>query len=282
MASVRVLSARTDDLLPADRLAFRKRIGGASRIRSEKKRTEVLGIIERELDAAAKRAERRPSLIPAKLEYPDLPITEWRAELLDTFRAHQVVVVAGETGSGKSTQLPKLLLEAGAGRTGLIGHTQPRRIAARSIAERVAEEMGSRIGALVGYTVRFTDRVGDETLVKVMTDGILLNEIHSDPDLLRYDALIIDEAHERSLNIDFLLGYLSTLLPRRPDLKVVITSATIDTERFAEHFGGAPVVEVSGRSYPVEVRYRDEQGDDAAFRIGTDDVEGLVAALGRG
>jgi ATP-dependent helicase HrpA len=277
MASVRALSARTDDLLPADRLAFRKRIGGASRIRSEKKRTEVLGIIERELDAAAKRAERRPSLIPAKLEYPDLPITEWRAELLDTLRAHQVVVVAGETGSGKSTQLPKLLLEAGAGRTGLIGHTQPRRIAARSIAERVAEEMGSQIGALVGYTVRFTDRVGDETLVKVMTDGILLNEIHSDPDLLRYDALIIDEAHERSLNIDFLLGYLSTLLPRRPDLKVVITSATIDTERFAEHFGGAPVVEVSGRSYPVEVRYRPLEDADTGRSL--DQADGIIEAV---
>ncbi len=277
MASARALRARTDDLLPADRLAFRKRIGGASRIRSEQRRSEVLDLIERDLDAARARATRRASLIPTDLDYPDLPITMWRDEILDTLAGNQVVVVAGETGSGKSTQLPKLLLETGAGRTGFIGHTQPRRIAARSIAERVAEEMGTQVGGLVGYTVRFTDRVGDDTLVKVMTDGILLNEIHSDPDLLRYDALIIDEAHERSLNIDFLLGYLSTLLPRRPDLKVVITSATIDTERFSEHFGRAPVVEVSGRSYPVEVRYRPLDDPDTG-RSG-DQADGIVEAV---
>src|SRR3972149_11970998 len=179
-----------------------------------------------------------------------------RQELLDTIARHQVVIVAGETGSGKSTQLPKLCLELGRGVEGMIGHTQPRRIAARSIAERVAEEIGTSVGGLVGYTVRFSDQVGDTTLVKVMTDGILLAEIHRDRRLSRYDTIIIDEAHERSLNIDFLLGHLKTLLSRRRDLKVIITSATIDTERFSQHFDSAPVVEVSGRTYPAEVRSR--------------------------
>jgi ATP-dependent helicase HrpA len=199
------------------------------------------------------------------ITYPsELPITAWREELLAVLRDHQVVVVAGETGSGKSTQLPKMLLEIGRGSERLVGHTQPRRIAARSIAERLAAELGTSIGGRVGYAVRFTDAVGPETMVKVMTDGILLNEIHRDRLLRRYDTIIIDEAHERSLNIDFLLGYLKRLLPRRPDLKVVITSATIDTARFAAHFDDAPIVEVSGRTHPVEIRYRplDDPGGD--------------------
>ena len=196
-----------------------------------------------------------------RLTYPEaLPITARREELLTTIRDHQVVVVAGETGSGKSTQLPKLCLELGRGIDGLIGHTQPRRVAARTIAERVAEELGSSIGGDVGFSVRFDDRVRDGTLVRVMTDGILLAELQRDRDLRRYDTLIIDEAHERSLNIDFILGYVRQLLPRRPDLKVIVTSATIDTARFASHFGvgdlDAPIVEVTGRTYPVEVRYR--------------------------
>lgn len=210
---------------------------------------------------------REPWGTPA---YPaELPITERRDELLEAIRDHQVVIVAGETGSGKSTQLPKLCLELGRGTAGLIGHTQPRRVAARTIAERVAEELETDLGDGVGYTVRFTDRVSDRTYVKVMTDGILLAELQRDRLLRRYDTLIVDEAHERSLNIDFLLGYLHQLLPQRPDLKVVITSATIDTERFAAHFGDAPVIEVSGRTYPVEVRYRPygepveaDEGDD--------------------
>lgn len=201
-------------------------------------------------------AARRVS-VPDEISYPDdLPITAWRDELLEAIGGHQVVIVAGETGSGKSTQLPKLCLELGRGVKGMIGHTQPRRIAARSIAERVAEELGSQVGGLVGFKVRFTDAVDDSTLVKVMTDGILLNEIHRDRNLSRYDTIILDEAHERSLNVDFLLGYLKQLLSKRPDLKVIITSATIDTERFAEHFDDAPVIEVAGRTYPVEVRYR--------------------------
>ena len=192
---------------------------------------------------------------------------------------HQVVIVAGETGSGKSTQLPKLCLELGRGVDGIIGHTQPRRVAARTIAERVAEELGSALGDDVGYTVRFNDRIGDGTLIRVMTDGILLAELQRDRLLRRYDTLIIDEAHERSLNIDFILGYLRQLLPQRPDLKVIVTSATIDTERFARHFADgdgrpAPVVEVTGRTYPVEVRYRpfgadrpDGQPDDERDQV---------------
>src|SRR6187431_3734063 len=192
---------------------------------------------------------------------PDLPIAARRDDLLAAIRDHQVVIVAGETGSGKSTQLPKLCLEAGRGTAGLIGHTQPRRVAARTIAERIAEELGTPLGSDVGYTVRFTDQVSEATVIKVMTDGILLAEIQRDRMLQRYDTLIIDEAHERSLNIDFILGYLKQLLPRRPDLKVIITSATIDPQRFAEHFATpdgtpAPIIEVSGRTFPVEIRYR--------------------------
>ncbi len=203
------------------------------------------------------RTSDRQRIADLSISYPeDLPIVEWRPEILAAIDAHQVVIVAGETGSGKSTQLPKMCLELGRGAVGRIGHTQPRRIAARSIAERVAEELGTEVGGLVGYTVRFTDEVGAGTAVKVMTDGILLNEIQRDPMLRQYDTIIVDEAHERSLNVDFLLGYLTQLLPRRPDLRVVVTSATIDTERFSELFDDAPVIEVAGRTYPVEVRYR--------------------------
>ena len=209
--------------------------------------------------------EARRAAVP-HITYPEqLPVSARREEIAAAIRDHQVVIVAGETGSGKTTQLPKICLELGRGVTGTIGHTQPRRIAARTVAERIAEELGVPLGGAVGYQVRFTDEVGPTTLVKLMTDGILLAEIQRDPLLRRYDTIIVDEAHERSLNIDFILGYLARLLPRRPDLKVVITSATIDSARFAAHFGRdgeggervpAPVVEVSGRTYPVEVRYR--------------------------
>ena len=197
------------------------------------------------------------------IDYPDLPVSARREDIAAAIRDNQVVVVAGETGSGKTTQLPKICLELGRGVAGMIGHTQPRRLAARAVAERLCHELGVELGGIVGYQVRFTEEASPGTLVKLMTDGILLAEIQSDPDLTRYDTIIIDEAHERSLNIDFLLGYLARLLPRRPDLKLVITSATIDTQRFAEHFD-APVVEVSGRTYPVEIRYRPLVAEDGA------------------
>ena len=183
-----------------------------------------------------------------KITYPgELPVSERREEIAEAIARNQVVVIAGETGSGKTTQLPKICLELGRGREQRIGHTQPRRLAARTVAQRIAEETGGRVGELVGYQVRFEDSVSDATAVKIMTDGVLLMELARDRDLRQYDTLIIDEAHERSLNIDFLLGYVRQLLPRRPDLRVVITSATIDTEKFARHFDDAPVIEVSGR-----------------------------------
>ncbi|MDV3134365.1 ATP-dependent RNA helicase HrpA [Mycobacterium sp. 29Ha] len=197
----------------------------------------------------------RLAAVPA-ITYPDLPVSERRDEIAKAITDHQVVIVAGETGSGKTTQLPKICLELGRGIRGTIGHTQPRRLAARTVGQRIADELGTPLGDAVGYTVRFTDQASDRTLVKLMTDGILLAEIQRDRRLLRYDTLILDEAHERSLNIDFLLGYLRELLPRRPDLKVIVTSATIEPQRFAAHFSGAPIVEVSGRTYPVEIRYR--------------------------
>ena len=210
----------------------------------------------------ARAAAARAAVALPTITYPeDLPVSARRADIAEAIQANQVVVVAGETGSGKTTQLPKILLDLGHGRAGQIGHTQPRRIAARSVAERIAFELGVPLGGAVGYQVRFTDESADETLVKVMTDGVLLAQIQRDPMLRRYDTLIIDEAHERSLNIDFLLGYLTRLLPRRPDLTLIITSATIDSARFASHFAGAdgtpaPIVEVTGRTYPVELRYR--------------------------
>jgi ATP-dependent helicase HrpA len=207
---------------------------------------------------------------------PELPVSQRRAEIAEAIRDHQVVVVAGETGSGKTTQLPKICLELGRGERGMIGHTQPRRLAARTVAERIAAELRTPLGQTVGYQVRFTDRVGRDTRVKLMTDGILLAELARDRTLRRYDTIIIDEAHERSLNVDFLLGYLARLLHRRPDLKLIITSATIDPERFSRHFGGAPVVEVSGRTYPVEVRYRPLAEDPDDDR---DQTQGILDAV---
>jgi ATP-dependent helicase HrpA len=220
------------------------------------------------------------------ITYPDLPVSAVRDEIAEAIRDHQVVIVAGETGSGKTTQLPKICLELG--RT-MIGHTQPRRIAARAVAERIAEELGTELGDLVGYQVRFTDRTSKSSRVKLMTDGILLAELQRDRDLRRYDTIIIDEAHERSLNIDFLLGYLKRLMPRRPDLKIIITSATIDPERFAEHFSDvrtgepAPIIEVSGRTFPVEVRYRPlmelPESDEEGEPVVRDQTEAIVDAV---
>ncbi|WP_286805151.1 DEAD/DEAH box helicase, partial [Marinimicrobium sp. UBA4209] len=202
------------------------------------------------------RFEQREQHRPQTIVYPDLPISDKRDEIAELIRDNQVVVLAGETGSGKTTQLPKICLELGRGVSGMIGHTQPRRVAAHTVSQRIAEELQSPLGELVGYQVRFSDQTSEQSLVKVMTDGILLAEIQNDRFLSRYDTLIIDEAHERSLNIDFLLGFLKQLLPKRPDLKVIITSATIDLERFSQHFDDAPIIEVSGRTYPVDVWYR--------------------------
>jgi ATP-dependent helicase HrpA len=209
----------------------------------------------------ARRAARIARLHP--IEYPaDLPVVARREELARAITQHQVVIVCGETGSGKTTQLPKICLSVGRGVQGMIGHTQPRRVAARSVAARIAHELQRERGGAVGYKVRFNDKAAADTCIKLMTDGILLAEIHGDPRLRAYDTIIIDEAHERSLNIDFLLGYLKQLLPQRPDLKLIITSATLDAERFSKHFDGAPVLQVSGRSYPVEIRYRPPQQDE--------------------
>src|SRR5438552_5654693 len=200
--------------------------------------------------------EQRRALAPRPEFSPELPICAKREEIAKAISSHQVVIVCGETGSGKTTQLPKICLQAGRGVAAAIGHTQPRRIAARAVAARIAEELGVEVGSLVGYKLRFQDRSRPEGLVKLMTDGILLAETQGDRFLNAYDTIIIDEAHERGLNIDFLIGYLKQLLPKRPDLKVIITSATIDPQRFSRHFGDAPIIEVSGRTYPVEVRYR--------------------------
>lgn len=254
---------------------------------------EKLRRLADEIAAAQPLVAARRAAVPT-ITYPDLPVSARRQEIADAIRGNQVVVIAGETGSGKTTQLPKICLEAGRGIRGTIGHTQPRRLAARTVAQRIADELASPLGEAVGYSVRFTDRVSDRTLIKLMTDGILLAEIQRDRRLLRYDTLILDEAHERSLNIDFLLGYLRELLPRRPDLRVIVTSATIEPQRFAAHFANAPIIEVSGRTYPVEVRYRPlevavpsaaaddpDDPDHEIVRTETrDEIEAIVDAIG--
>ncbi len=229
---------------------------------------QLNGLVFRIEKSVASRSKRLAS-IPA-LNFPDLPVTGKKDEIAKLIQENQVVIVCGETGSGKTTQLPKICLSIGLGVAGFIGHTQPRRIAARTVADRIAEELGEVIGKSVGYKIRFNDKTHSESLIKLMTDGILLAESQNDPYLSQYDTIIIDEAHERSLNIDFLLGYLKWLLPKRPDLKIIITSATIDTQRFSAHFNNAPIIEVSGRTYPVDMRYRpieqkeedDETSDD--------------------
>ncbi|EQA00763.1 helicase conserved C-terminal domain protein [Glaesserella parasuis SW114] len=242
-------------LIDARRLAGR--IRGLANIKNESAKQAIIAEIEVDLTACKSRyLTRKQQAEQLKIEYPDLPVSARHDEILKLIAEHQVVVIAGETGSGKTTQLPKMCLELGRGVKGLIGHTQPRRIAARSVATRIAEELKSELGSTIGYKVRFNDQMNDNTLVKLMTDGILLAEIQNDRYLNQYDTLIIDEAHERSLNNDFILGYLKQILAKRPDLKVIITSATIDVERFSKHFNNAPIIEVSGRTYPVEVRYR--------------------------
>ncbi|EGR0188999.1 TPA: ATP-dependent RNA helicase HrpA [Vibrio cholerae] len=266
------------ECLIKDRFRFSKRINGASKIKNESARNAVFDEIALDIAQSMMVVEQRKQQMP-KIEYPALlPVSQKRDDIAQAIAHHQVVIVAGETGSGKTTQLPKICAELGRGKYGLIGHTQPRRLAARSVANRIAEEMETELGGFVGYKVRFTDQISDQTQIKLMTDGILLAEIQNDRFLNQYDTIIIDEAHERSLNIDFILGYLKQLLPRRPDLKVIITSATIDPERFSKHFSNAPIIEVSGRTYPVEVRYRPLAGDDDS-ESDRDQLEGIFQAV---
>lgn len=277
------LASRLTELSLRDAHRLGRRLEGARRIRKPEARAAVLAEIDAEVAKAEQRIGERRARVPT-VSYPEqLPVSQKKDVIAEAIRDHQVVIVAGETGSGKTTQIPKICVELGRGVRGMIGHTQPRRIAARTVAERVADELDTPLGEAVGWKVRFTDQVNpDATFIKLMTDGILLAEIQTDRELRAYDTIIIDEAHERSLNIDFLLGYLAQLLPKRPDLKVVITSATIDPERFSRHFGDAPIIEVSGRTYPVEVRYRpllEEDGDDAdrdQITAITDAVEELM------
>ncbi|WP_148715202.1 ATP-dependent RNA helicase HrpA [Chitinolyticbacter meiyuanensis] len=260
------------DLAPArQRWALERKLRTlAERLVQGKPSDRMANELQTELDAAVASIARRRERLP-RPEFDDtLPVNQKRDEIAAAIAANQVVIICGETGSGKTTQLPKICLELGRGVTGLIGHTQPRRLAARSVASRIAQELKSELGQLVGYKVRFTEKSSGDSYIKLMTDGILLAETLSDRYLANYDTIIVDEAHERSLNIDFLLGYLKQLLPRRPDLKVIVTSATIDAERFSKHFDGAPVLEVSGRTYPVEVRYapiRSGDEDDAEIEM---------------
>ena len=284
-----------EDALRVDRFRLRRSAQQIDRLQREgRDASGPRAALQRRLaESVAARQQRQAAA--AVLNYPDeLPITAHREAIVSLIRQRQVVVVCGETGSGKSTQLPKFCLEAGLGRDGMIGHTQPRRLAARSIAARLAEEMSTRVGELVGFKIRFADSTVPQTLVKLMTDGILLAETQSDRFLDQYDAIIIDEAHERSLNIDFLLGYLRRLQAKRPDLRILITSATIDAERFAEHFadeaGPAPIVNVEGRGFPVEMRYlpweavagTDEAGDPRSYDVARHVVAGVDEILAAG
>jgi ATP-dependent helicase HrpA len=279
------LRSRLQALTLIDEHRLGRRLDGLRRVRDAQARERQREKIAADLSAAEQRVARRRAAVPVVTYPEELPVSARRDDIAAALREAQVVIVAGETGSGKTTQLPKIALELGRGVRGRIGHTQPRRIAARSVAERIAEELGSPLGEVVGYKMRFSDHVSDDTLVKLMTDGVLLAEIGHDRLLRQYDTIILDEAHERSLNIDFLLGYLAQLLPRRPDLKLVITSATIDVERVAAQFSGASIVEVSGRTYPVEVRYRpvvdpdDEDADPDRDQVSAvlDAVDELIA-----
>jgi len=279
MTDLNKLSANLNQAMAADLHRLARQLHDLRRTPDEQALSRWLERFQSSCERVASRQASIPSI-----RYDDnLPIAAKREEIRRAIEANQVVVVAGETGSGKTTQLPKICLELGRGTRGLIGHTQPRRLAARSVAARVAEELGTPLGELVGFQVRFTDQSSEHSLLKLMTDGILLAETQNDRFLNRYDTLIIDEAHERSLNIDFLLGYLKTILPRRPDLKIIITSATIDLQRFSEHFDNAPIIEVSGRTYPVDVWYRplaaevDEEGNRVEEDLDID--QGILAAL---
>ena len=244
------------EAMGADQRRLRRRLRGLRRaLQAGRSIEQPLHAVRTAAERSVEQVNHRRSAAPTPEYRVALPVSERREEIAEALRTHRVVIVCGETGSGKTTQLPKICLGLGRGITGVIGHTQPRRIAARSVATRIAEELDTPLGAGVGYKVRFEDHTGPDTHIKLMTDGMLLAETQGDPWLSTYDTIIVDEAHERSLNIDFLLGYLKALLARRDDLLVIVTSATIDTERFGRHFDDAPVIEVSGRTYPVAIRY---------------------------
>lgn len=269
------LFSQLNDIMLVDQRRLSACIHGIGKIKSQEAQQAVAAEIQQQIEQARLRVEQRKSAVQNPIVFPEsLPVSQRKVEIQKLLSEHQVIVVAGETGSGKTTQLPKMCLELGFGNLGMIGHTQPRRIAARSVAARIAEELETELGGLVGYKVRFNDQISDDTQIKLMTDGILLAEIQNDRFLNQYSCLIIDEAHERSLNNDFILGYLKQLLPRRRDLKLIITSATIDVERFSKHFNNAPIIEVSGRTYPVEVRYRPVVEEDDQ-----DQLQGILNAV---
>ena len=269
------LLSKLNEIMLVEQRRLSARIHGIGKIKSQEAQQAVAAEIQLQIEQAQLRVENRKSAVKKTIVFPEsLPVSQRKAEIQKLLSEHQVIVVAGETGSGKTTQLPKMCLELGFGNLGMIGHTQPRRIAARSVAARIAEELETELGGLVGYKVRFNDQISDDTQIKLMTDGILLAEIQNDRFLNQYSCLIIDEAHERSLNNDFILGYLKQLLPRRRDLKLIITSATIDVERFSKHFNNAPIIEVSGRTYPVEVRYRPVVEEDDQ-----DQLQGILNAV---
>lgn len=278
------LFSQLNDIMLVDQRRLSARIHGIGKIKSQEAQQAVAAEIQQQIEQARLRVEQRKSAVQNPIVFPEsLPVSQRKVEIQKLLSEHQVIVVAGETGSGKTTQLPKMCLELGFGNLGMIGHTQPRRIAARSVAARIAEELETELGGLVGYKVRFNDQISDDTQIKLMTDGILLAEIQNDRFLNQYSCLIIDEAHERSLNNDFILGYLKQLLPRRRDLKLIITSATIDVERFSKHFNNAPIIEVSGRTYPVEVRYRPVvEEDDQDQLLGILNAVDELQAEGRG
>src|SRR3954447_1065747 len=276
---LRQLDERLSHTMLTDRRNLRRRLRGLEAGRGSE---GALAAVTADVDRAVKRFEERRARLP-KTNYPEeLPVSGRREEIAKLIADNQVVVLCGETGSGKTTQLPKICLDVGRGVYGMIGHTQPRRIAARTVANRIAQELSVALRHEVGYKIRFGDETTRDTYIKLMTDGILLAETQQERMLEQYDTLIIDEAHERSLNIDFLLGYLRQLLPKRPELRVIITSATIDPQRFSRHFNNAPVIEVSGRTYPVGVRYRPlksieilehDTDDDAAKPVVEEDID---------
>ncbi|AWL11847.1 RNA helicase [Saliniradius amylolyticus] len=274
--SVAELKQQIEQSQTRDRHRLRRQLQRLGKSPQREALEQLADRIQRSVDKTRQKSDTRPPI-----EYPELPVSDQKDAIAEAIRDHQVVIIAGETGSGKTTQIPKICMELGRGATGIIGHTQPRRLAARSVANRIAEELDSPLGQAVGYKVRFTDKVSDSTYVKLMTDGILLAELQQDRYLNQYDTIIIDEAHERSLNIDFILGYLKQLLPKRPDLKLIITSATIDPQRFSKHFNDAPIIEVSGRTYPVEVRYRPIQEEGGEDRDQTQAIIDAVDELGR-